>query len=427
MKNKGRRPIDPLLIQKTLLLADIGATNARFTIVSPDSPEFKISNYKTKDFLSLQEALEHFLKPLGVQPQIAAIAIACPTDSDEITMTNASWTFSQDQLKLHFGFEDLIVVNDFVAIAKAIPYLKEEDMVKVGGGDKKPKKPMVVLGPGTGLGISTLIPAPQSAQGAEAAAQKSEEWVATPGEGGHVTMPASDDHEATVLSIVRKEFGHASAERVLSGHGLENLYQALFAIKKDQLRFDAKKGYPFSDSPFKTLPEQAGEPYRHKFKYKEFEGFDDIKIASQDEERRPEKESFDTRPFHETENVFDPFQKLSAENIVAYALKDPQVQPSPPPEVHDMCKDALDMFCAMLGTIAGNYAITISAEGGVYIAGGMVPRFLDYFKSSPFQARFEEKGRFGNYMNTIPTYVITHPAVAFIGLSRIVLEKFGML
>jgi glucokinase len=85
---------------------------------------------------------------------------------------------------------------------------------------------------------------------------------------------------------------------------------------------------------------------------------------------------------------------------------------------------ALDIFCAMLGTVAGNLALSLGAKGGVYIAGGIVPRILERFAQSEFRARFEAKGRFKDYLAAIPTLVVTHPSAALVGLARLAERQF---
>jgi glucokinase len=75
----------------------------------------------------------------------------------------------------------------------------------------------------------------------------------------------------------------------------------------------------------------------------------------------------------------------------------------------------LDTFCAMLGTVAADVALTLGARGGVYIGGGIIPKLGDYFATSPFRSRFEEKGRFSSYLANIPTWVIHAPWPGLIG------------
>ena len=84
-----------------------------------------------------------------------------------------------------------------------------------------------------------------------------------------------------------------------------------------------------------------------------------------------------------------------------------------------LATEAVEMFCAMLGTFAANLALTLGAQGGIYIAGGIVPRLGNYFTTSPFRARFEAKGRFSRYLSTIPTWVVRHKAPAFVGLANL--------
>ena len=84
--------------------------------------------------------------------------------------------------------------------------------------------------------------------------------------------------------------------------------------------------------------------------------------------------------------------------------------------------EAVDMFCAMLGTVAGNLALTLGSTGGVYVAGGIAPKLGELFLKSEFRERFEAKGRFRDYLAPIPTYLVTHPTPAFLGL-RSILEN----
>jgi len=184
--------------------------------------------------------------------------------------------------------------------------------------------PIGVLGPGSGLGVGGIVPT----QG---------NWLPISGEGGHVTMAPATVREAAVLDRMRVRFDHVSAERVLSGPGLINLYNTLAEID----------GVPAS---FYTAAQIT-----------------ELGIADQ--------------------------------------------------EPH--CREAVDMFSAMLGTVAGNLALTLGARGGIYIAGGIVPKFGAAFAASSFRSRFEDKGRMRLYLAHIPTYVITQPIPAFIGLAAL--------
>ena len=84
-----------------------------------------------------------------------------------------------------------------------------------------------------------------------------------------------------------------------------------------------------------------------------------------------------------------------------------------------LAREATQMFCAMLGTIAGNLALTLGAHGGIYIAGGIVPKLGDTFTQSQFRTRFAQKGRFTSYLAEIPTYVVVHPYAALLGGAKL--------
>jgi glucokinase len=214
----------------------------------------------------------------------------------------------------------LTVCNDFAAIAWGLPQLGAADRRPIGGGAPAPRATMAALGPGSGLGVSAVVPAADG-------------WAVVAGEGGHVSLPASTTEEQDVTALLRERFGHCSAERVLSGQGLVNLYI--------------------------TLAELAGRG----------------------------------RP------------TVTPEDVTRLAI---QREP--------LARKTLQMFFAMLGTVAGDIALTTGARGGVYIAGGIVPSLLDAFAQSEFRARFEAKGRYREYLAAIPTYVITAERPAFRGL-----------
>jgi glucokinase len=252
------------------------------------------------------------------------LAIAAPITGDEITLTNFPWSFSVVDLRARLSLGSLRVINDFVANALAVPHLGRGEVAQVGPGKPVPGAPVAVIGPGSGLGVSGL-------------AFLDGRPVPIRGEGGHVTMAPADPHEADVLDLMRKRFDHVSAERVLSGPGIQNLYAALCEV--------------------------AGE----------------------------------------AQEQFTPAQ-----------ITDARIG-----EQHPRAREAMQMFCAMLGTIAGNLALTLGARGGVYIAGGIVPRLGAAFGQSAFRARFEAKGRFRDYLAGVPTYVITRPHPALLGAASL--------
>jgi glucokinase len=304
------------------LAGDVGATNARFGLVSPDGAILHSSTFPDADFATIGDAIRAYLAQSGSSgaPRMGCVAIAAPVAGDEIRMTNHPWSFSVAALRAELGFERLEVINDFTAVALALPRLTPADRTQIGGGVPVAGRPVGVFGPGSGLGVSGLVPA-------------GSRWLPLTGEGGHVTMAAVTERENGVLQWMRRHFDHVSAERCLSGPGLVNLYNALAALD----------GVPAA-------------PY------------------------------------------------------TAAQITDPTTMAQDP-----LCREATAMFCALLGTVAGDLALTLGAQGGVYIAGGIVPRLGAHFADSGFRARFEAKGRLSPYLAAIPTYVVTHPLPAFLG------------
>ncbi|WP_373742148.1 glucokinase [Neisseria sp.] len=294
------------------LVADIGGTNARFALETEPHQLDKIEVLPCNDYDTIVDAAREYLKRAG-NPKIshAAIAIANPILGDWVQMTNHHWAFSIETTRQSLGLETLILLNDFTAQALAITRVPSEELVQVGGYKPVENAPKAVIGPGTGLGVSGLIPSNAG-------------WTPLAGEGGHVSFPPFDDAEVMIWQYAKKKFGHVSAERFLSGAGLTLIYEAL-AVKEG------------------------------------------------------------VKP-----------QKLTPAEISENALSG-----SSP-----LCRLTLDIFCAMLGTVASNLALTLGASGGVYLCGGIIPRFIDYFKYSPFRSRFENKGRFDAYLAAIPVYIV---------------------
>jgi glucokinase len=309
------------------LVADIGATNARFGLLDRDGTVIHNRTLACADYRSLEDAAEAYLGMAApaVAPARAAVAIAGPVTGDVVHMTNPPWVFTVVRARARLGLDRLIAVNDFTAVAMAVPLLGPADRLQVGDGAPVPGEVIGVLGPGTGLGVSGLVPGHRGG------------WRALSGEGGHVTMAPVSDRESAVLAQLRKQYDHVSAERTLSGMGLVNLYRAICLL----------------------------------------------------DGREPEE--------------------LNPRDVTARALDGGDRQ----------CVEAVETFCAMLGTVAGNLALTLGARGGVFVAGGIVPRLGGTFVHSRFRKRFVEKGRMRDFLGPIPTYVVTHPLPAFLGLKGI--------
>ncbi|WP_025599029.1 bifunctional transcriptional regulator/glucokinase [Burkholderia sp. WSM2230] len=313
------------------LLADIGGTNARFALETGPGEIGSVQVYPCADYPGVAEVIKKYLKDMKIgRVNHAAIAIANPVDGDQVSMTNHDWTFSIEATRRALGFDTLLVVNDFTALAMALPGLTDTQRVQVGGGTRRPNSVIGLLGPGTGMGVSGLIPA-------------DDRWIALGSEGGHATFAPADEREDIVLQYARKKWSHVSFERVAAGPGIEVIYRALA-------------------------------------------GRDKKRVAATVDTREIVKRALDGEP-------------LAAESV--------------------------DVFCGILGTFAGNIAVTLGALGGIYIGGGVVPRLGEFFARSSFRKRFEAKGRFEAYLQNVPTYVITAEYPAFLGVSAILAEQLS--
>jgi glucokinase len=203
------------------LLGDIGGTNARFAWQAErGAPLTDVATYPAAGHETLLHAMQHYLaEHPGFAPRQCAIGIANPIVGDHVRMTNHHWEFSISAMQAALGLQRFLVINDFTALALSLTSLDAADLRAVGGGQAVPNAPLGLLGPGTGLGVSGLLPA----VGGRSA-------IPLNGEGGHVTLAPVNDLEEQVVRYLRREFGHPSAERALSGSGLVNLYNALCEI-----------------------------------------------------------------------------------------------------------------------------------------------------------------------------------------------------
>lgn len=202
------------------LLGDVGGTNARWAWQAvPGAPVQDIVVRPCAESASLEESARKYLAASGhSRPAWASIGIATPVTGDHVRMTNHVWSFSVAEVQRALGLQRFLVINDFTALALSLPALGPQDLRAVGGGRAVVGAPVGLLGPGTGLGVSGLMPQPGG------------RWAPLAGEGGHVTLAATDDREAAILAWLRRRHGHVSAERVLSGAGLVNLLEALDAV-----------------------------------------------------------------------------------------------------------------------------------------------------------------------------------------------------
>jgi glucokinase len=212
-----------------VLVADIGGTNARFALADLDGPERPRLHHEQKlsadRFASLQHAARHYLSELGetigrsaeqVTIRRAAIAVACPVTGDDIRLTNRAWSFSRRELRQELALEELRVINDFGAAARAIPALAPDEKMVIHRGDHDgPLAPISVLGPGTGMGVALI------------SEFDARHWHVIETEGGHVSYAPQGSEERRIHEWLQARHGRVSVERVLSGDGLSRLHAAL--------------------------------------------------------------------------------------------------------------------------------------------------------------------------------------------------------
>ena len=312
----------------TLLVGDIGGTNARFALARMVDGQVALEHHQSfpaDEHPTFLGGVKAYLDGCEVKPSGGVLAVAGPVTDGAIDLTNSPWAVSEAELAT-LGLNPVKLINDFEALAWGAPIVPEDQLASLGGPvDGDPHATVAVLGPGTGFGVSALI---RDAHGRE---------MAMPSEGGHACFPPGDPIEDEILRILRRRYDRVSIERLICGPGLLNMHRALAEI--------------------------------------------------------------DGRETH----IDDPAQ------ITEQALEDPRSH----------CGATLARFCAILGAVAGDIALTTGSRGGVYIAGGIAPRILPFLQASPFRERFERKGRFQDYMAAIPTNVILHKHAALLGAARV--------
>ncbi len=302
------------------LIADVGGTHVRVAWVDDDGGVRDETLGRCADHDSLGAALAAYVDGHGwdAPPATAAVCVAGPVTDGVAQMTNHPWVVSGTDLTSATGIADVSVINDFQALALAVPHLDGGDVTTLWKGpDGDVAAPCLVLGPGTGLGVAVWTP---DAQGGGRA-------VAT--EGGHMSLSPRTDDEIAILSTLMARFGHVSVERVVSGPGLETLYEIT-------------------------------------------SGGHDLEAAEvADHARAGEPEAV----------------------------------------------QAVHHFFAFLGTATADLALAHGARGGIYLAGGMLPKMQDLIAGTPLRSRIVDQGRFSDYVAAIPVHLITHPYPAFVGLA----------
>ncbi len=310
----------------TLLIGDIGGTNARFALANPERPAFdQVVKLSCSDFPTAIDAIDDYLDQVGAErPAGVCLAAAGPIVDGAVRFTNNHWRLDSGALEQHLGARSVRLLNDFQAIALSLPFLGADQLSPIGlatgGLDPASDFTVGVLGPGTGLGVAGLL----GRQG---------QLHPVVGEGGHRGFSPESGRQIEVLQVLRERFERVSDERLLSGPGLVNIYQAL-----------------------QQLHGAPGEP-------------------------------------------------VSAADIFARA------------EAREdrLSVEAVKLFFEVLGQVAGDLALQLGAEQGIFIAGGIVKRYPELLAASGFRAAFELKGRHRSLMERVPTHLITHDDPGLLG------------
>ena len=321
------------MAEKTLLIGDIGGTNARFALASAERPAFHDAmTLKCADFAWADDAIRHYLDELSADtPDVICLAAAGPVVENTVQITNNHWTLNAADISADFEIDAVRLLNDFEALAYSIPHLQADDSITVGLPEPKslPKDKfnVAIVGPGTGLGAAGLV-------------KRGSALIPIVGEGGHVGFSPKSQVQIEILSALRSKFDRVSVERLVSGSGLENIYWALINIHGEQRT------------------------------------------------------------------------QLTAKEIFANGGEggDPRAA------------EAIHMFFEILGQVAGDLALTMGAEDGVYLAGGIAKRYPEMLQNSGFRNAFDNKGRHRAYMERIPTLLVTHDEPGLLGSASCALE-----
>ncbi len=317
----------------TRLVADIGGTNTRIALFDYERKTLRaLHQYVNREHGSLEDIVQAWLDDLGeAAPPDCCFAVAAPPPFDhQVTMLNIDWRFSPDALSRRFGFSSLRIVNDFEANAYALPLLGNTDLAPLHGGrDPLPGK-LATVGPGTGLGGSTLDtrgPVPR----------------ASACEPGHMGLAPATELELSLFEYLRPRHGEVYAELLVSGPGLKRLYESIAAVRGQRC------------------------------------------------------------------------EDLDPEQISARARADSC----------ELCVDALQAFCALLGSVCGDFVLANGAYGGLYVAGGIAPGMVEFLRASPFAERFREKGKMGDHLARVPLYVITCDTTGLTGAAHAPMQEEG--
>ena len=204
---------------KAYLLADIGGTNARFAL-GDEHGYYRPLVLPVAEFDGPEAAIEAYLQHIGLVscPPYVCLGIAAPADRDNFAMSNSHWQFAKAAIQKHFAVQQLHFINDFAALALAVPQLGAEQLDLLGAVHGDNLGPKAVLGPGTGFGVAALL-------------NINGDYLSVSSEAGHICFHPENEMENSILEYFYTKYKRVSFERMLCGQGLENIYQAICAMK----------------------------------------------------------------------------------------------------------------------------------------------------------------------------------------------------
>jgi glucokinase len=307
------------------LVADIGGTNSRLALYDPATNELRaLCTYVNRSYPCFEDIISAWLEALAEpRPTHCCLAVAAPPFADQVTMLNIDWSFSLRAIAERFGFSSLRCINDFEGNAYALPHLSARDLETLYPGEVTEGGKLATVGPGTGLGGSTL-----SLAGTVP--------IACASEPGHMGLAPATELELELFRYLQPRYGEVYAELLVSGPGLQRLYQSLGAIQGQEI-----------------LP-------------------------------------------------------LTPEEISARGQGGQCA----------LCALALNTFCALLGSVSGDFVLANGAYGGLYLAGGVLPGMIEFLRQSSFVARFQNKGKMKAHLSRVPLYLITCNTTGLLGAAH---------
>jgi glucokinase len=308
----------------TIITADIGGTNGRFAVIEVTNDTLRMRDNVTfacADFNSFPDMMQAFTSGISYDGLTSAhLAIAGQTNANSAQITNIGWTFSSSELEAATGLKNISFMNDFAAVAQAVPHLSESEFKTLKTGTPVTSAPMSVMGAGTGFGVAQLL-------------KQGDDYTVISTEGGHISFAPTTHLERDLWAHLKKSKDHICIESILSGRGLARLHD--------------------------FLVEYAGSGSKG----------------------------------------------LSPEEVSALAASGDA--PS--------CVRAVQLFLSIFGAVASDIVLAQGARGGVWIAGGIVPKIYEHVGTSDFLTRFGAKGIMSSYLTNIPIHVITDTNSALIG------------